>query len=244
MTATAFPHGFQFNPLQVDPESGPGILKVGTYPVRIKEVGIKATKSNANAGMMVLTLETSDGSTGAYRLNVWSDSEQARGIALKQLSALCHCAGFLQPLADPRQLIGLMFAVVVEMQKDSDKYTEVVAVRDMANQPAQFGKPGNTTAVWVPINSAAPVNVPTGQAAAPAPVAAPVPAPAPAAAFGGAAASPAPAGGFGGAAAPAPAAAGPFGGAAAAPAPAGGFGAAAGQVAPGAIPFGQGGFGR
>lgn len=133
-----------FDATQIDPTQGSGGLPIGKYPVRITASEIKPTKEGGGA-YLELTLEVLDGpntgSSGAFRLNIYNASEQAAQIAQKQLSAVCHACNVYQ-VQDTAQLHGIPFVVQVDMQKGSDKYTEVRKIfmvdgSEIGSAPAQ-----------------------------------------------------------------------------------------------------------
>lgn len=132
-----------FDATQVPPDTGAaGQLPVGEHLVQITGSEIKPTQSG-DGGYVQFDLVVVDGehrgATGAYRLNLFNSSEQAARIARSQLSALCHVTGRYQ-VSDLSVLSGIPFRVVVQMQKGSDKYTEVARVKDANGNPP--GKSG------------------------------------------------------------------------------------------------------
>lgn len=136
-----------FNPQEHDPSQSVGQLPVGRYPVVIKASEVTAAKSGSS-GMLVLELEIADGehrgSTGAYRLNLYNENQQAAQIAMRQLSALAHAIGHLQPITDSQVLHNRPFIVEVGLQKGEEAakkgYTEVKRVFDINGQEPQKGR--------------------------------------------------------------------------------------------------------
>ena len=128
----------------IDPTQSTGNLPVGRHKVVITDTDIVASKNDANSGMAVLTLSCVEGAAQGqgmdYRLNIYhATSEQARTIALKQLSAVGHVVGVLD-IEDLDQLKDKPFYVDVRMQKNSDQYTEIGKVYDVnGNEPGKQG---------------------------------------------------------------------------------------------------------
>lgn len=129
-----------FDATRVDPSQGIGQLPIGAkLPVAITDSEVKATKDNSG-GYIQLTLQVQQGENagrkGAYRINLYNSSEAARGIAERQLSALCHVTGVFN-LQDTQQLHNIPFLIDVVAQADP-KYTEVKAVYDInGNEPGR-----------------------------------------------------------------------------------------------------------
>lgn len=203
-----------FNAQAVDPTQGGNFsqLPLGTHVVVATASEVKANNANTG-GMVVYELQViagpKEGATGPLRLNLYSSSEQARHIAEKQFSALCHATG-VYLVQDTSQLHNIPFGVVVTEQpltaeqqakKDAGQnvtpFTQVSRIlradgSDPAGPPANMQQQAAAPAPqqqYAP-PAPAPAAAPTGWAA-PAPQQAPAPAPA--------------AGGWGGAPAPAPA---------------------------------------
>lgn len=129
-----------FDATRVDPSQGIGQLPIGAkLPVVAIESEVKATKDNSG-GYIQFTLQVQQGEhagrKGAYRINLYNSSEAARGIAERQLSAMCHVTGVFN-LQDTQQLHNIPFLVDVVAQADP-KYTEVKAVYDInGNEPGR-----------------------------------------------------------------------------------------------------------
>ena len=139
------------------------------YGVIITNSELVPVKDKPQCGMLALTLQIIDGEhkgdTGTYRLNLYSDNQQACQIAERQLSAICHAVNVFK-IADSAQLHNLPFRVVVGPQKvkagEEDKgYTEVKGVLRMDG--SQPGKPVGSAA---PAQQAAPPQQPQAQPAA------------------------------------------------------------------------------
>lgn len=129
-----------FDATKFDPSQGIGQLPIGSkLPVTITESEVKATKDNSG-GYIQFTVQVQQGENagrkGAYRINLYNSSEAARGIAERQLSALCHVTGVFN-LQDTQQLHNIPFLIDVVAQADP-KYTEVKAVYDInGNEPGR-----------------------------------------------------------------------------------------------------------
>lgn len=131
-----------FNAHNVDPTQGTSGLPIGKHRVVIVESEIKATKAN-DGGMLELILQIIEGdmqgTTGAYRLNLYNANPQASEIAQRQLSAICHVTGVYE-VEDSSQLHNIPFMVEVGLQKGENPngYTEVKKVFDVnGNEPGK-----------------------------------------------------------------------------------------------------------
>lgn len=133
-----------FNAQQYDPSQGVGSLPIGKHPVVVESSEVKANKAN-DGGYLQLNLRIIDGpqqgTTGAYRLNLYHSNQQTVEIAHRQLSAICHVIGVFQ-VTDSSQLHNLPFLIEVGPQKNDPQYTEVKKVFDMnGNEPGKAGAP-------------------------------------------------------------------------------------------------------
>jgi|SRR5690554_516720 len=131
-----------FNAQQYDPTQGVGSLPIGKHPVIIESSEVKANKAN-DGGYLQLNLRIIDGpqqgTTGAYRLNLYHSNQQTVEIAHRRLSAICHVIGVFQ-VTDSSQLHNLPFLIEVGPQKNDPQYTEVKKVFDMnGNEPGKAG---------------------------------------------------------------------------------------------------------
>ena len=172
-----------FDASQFDPAQSAGSLPVGKHRVIIESSEVKATKANTG-GYLELTLQIIDGpnagQTGAFRLNIYSQSEAAKGIANRQLSAICHAINVIQ-IQDSAQLHNQPFMVEVALQKGEEAaqkgYTEVKKIFDANGQEPTRNGPRPVAAAPAapaptPAAPAAPAPTAWGQApAAPAPTA-------------------------------------------------------------------------
>ncbi len=165
-----------FNPLEVQPASGGG----GSLPVSDSNGHLVVIESaewkpfaDASAGQrLVFVLKITEGplagTTGFYGLNLGHlRSAEAVNIARADLSAICHCCGYLQPLQQPLcgDLYNRPFRVVVGLQKGDEAaakgYTEVKKILD-----PQGNRAGQQNATAPAVNSAP---APAPAAVAPAP---------------------------------------------------------------------------
>lgn len=131
-----------FNAQQYDPTQGVGSLPIGKHPVIVESSEVKANKAN-DGGYLQLNLRIIDGpqqgTTGAYRLNLYHSKQQTVEIAHRQLSAICHVIGVFQ-VTDSSQLHNLPFLIEVGPQRNDPQYTEVKKVFDMnGNEPGKAG---------------------------------------------------------------------------------------------------------
>lgn len=138
-----------FDATGIDPTQTSGGLPIGKHPVVIVESEIKTTKAG-DGGMLALTLRVmqgpNEGTTGTWNLNIYNPNEQAKQIANRQLSAICHVIGVYQ-IQDSSQLHGHPFIIEVAPQKKEPQYTEVVKVYDMqGNEPGKSGQQAAQTA--------------------------------------------------------------------------------------------------
>lgn len=131
-----------FNAQQYDPTQGVGALPIGRHPVIVESSEVKANKAN-DGGYLQLNLRIIDGpqqgTTGAYRLNLYHSNQQTVEIAHRQLSAICHVINVFQ-VQDSSQLHNIPFVIEVGPQKNDPQYTEVKKVFDMnGNEPGKAG---------------------------------------------------------------------------------------------------------
>jgi len=188
-------------------------LPIGKWPMRVIGNEIKPTKNDAQQGLLELTIEVLDGpakgvTNAKWRFNLFNNNAQAVQIAYAQLTSLCYCVGWLQPLINVDDLHGKPFIGCVTPQKNDPERTEISGCLTLDMQdPGATGAAAPAPAAAQPYAppaaaqpAAAPAQPAWGQPAAAAPAAA------------------APAGPAWGGAAPAPAAAAWGGGAPAAPA--------------------------
>ncbi len=169
-----------FNPLEVQPASGGG----GSLPVSDSNGHLVVIESaewkpfaDASAGQrLVFVLKITEGplagTTGFYGLNLGHlRSAEAVNIARADLSAICHCCGYLQPLQQPLcgDLYNRPFRVVVGLQKGDEAaakgYTEVKKILDPQGNRAGQQK-ANPSAI-APAENPAPAPAPVALAPAP-----------------------------------------------------------------------------
>ncbi len=135
-----------FDARTVQPQQGGGAHPVGNkFPFTITNVEVKAAESG-KGGMLNVELTSPAGSI-ISRYNIWNESDKAREIAQKELSALCHVTGIF--VIGPRQgqeLLGGKGLMDVGFQKGHEPtaekpaggYVELKKVYDMAgNEPGK-----------------------------------------------------------------------------------------------------------
>ena len=141
-----------FNAQNFDPSQSVGSLPIGRHPVVIVSSEVKPNKNN-DGGYLQLDLKIIDGpmqgTTGAYRLNLYHNNAQTVEIAHRQLSAVCYVTGVFQ-VNDSSQLHNIPFIIDVAPQKNDPQYTEVKKVFDMnGNEPGKTGQGGAAQAAPV-----------------------------------------------------------------------------------------------
>lgn len=128
-----FPQAFDVNSVQ-PATGGGGQLPVSDskgHLVVITESEVVPVTGKPNAAYIKFDVRIIEGehagAEGVYRVNYFSDSEQAANIAKGQLSALGHVC-HVQQLANTAQLHNIPFRMVVGLQKDAEAaakgYTE------------------------------------------------------------------------------------------------------------------------
>ena len=141
-----------FDPRQVAPATGAaGQLPISDkegHVVIISDDEMKPTNDNTGSYLaLILTITEGPhaGGTGVVRLNLNNQSQDAVRIALSELSAICHCVGYLQPLREISALHNRPFRVVVGYQKgkESEGYTEVKKYLKLdGSKPGETSKQG------------------------------------------------------------------------------------------------------
>lgn len=167
-----------FDATQWNPAQSSGQLPIGNKQVcQIIASEVKANSAN-DGGFLEFILEILDGpnvgSTGAYRLNLYNQSQKAVEIAHRQMSALCHVVGIFN-VSDTSALHQKTFRIDVGYQKGQDPatnpeangYTEVKKLYDInGNEP---GKAPAAPQTAPPVQTAAPIQQPAPVAAPAAP---------------------------------------------------------------------------
>ncbi len=109
-----------FNADEVPPSTGFDAVPAGKYKVVISESKEKATKAG-NASYLEFTFTIIEGDCENRklwaRLNLNNPSDQAVGIARRDLSAICHAVGVKQ-IKDPSQLHDIPLIVRVTAKAD------------------------------------------------------------------------------------------------------------------------------
>jgi hypothetical protein len=193
-----------FDATNVAPATGIDTVPAGWYAVAIDESDLKPTKDGAGTYLQ-LRFNILDGQYRGRklftRLNIVNQNEQARTIAIAQLSAIAHAVGILH-VQDSQQLHGLPLKVRVKLKPAEGQYDESNEVTSFKNineptdgaaapaapafgaPPAGFGQPPAAPAGFAPQPAAPAYGAPAAPAAPfapPAPAFAPQPAPAAAA---------------------------------------------------------------
>lgn len=180
------PFAWNFDATKVEPSQGGGAHPVGNkFPFTITGVEVVEIKDKSG-GMLVVELTSPAGSI-RNNYNMWNSSDQARDIAHKQLSALCHAVGIFQIGANQgKELIGGKGMMDIGFQKGHEPsaekpaggYVEVKKIYDVSgnepgkapiNQPQSNGFAPSTAQQQPQANGAAPAiqsGWPTSQAAA------------------------------------------------------------------------------
>lgn len=170
-----------FDPNTVAPSTGEGgnlpVSDAKGHLVVITDSSMEAVKDKQGCWYLQFNLSVTEGqhagAEGPMRLNLGSDSAVAVKIAMQQLSAICHCVNYLQPINDVSVLYNRPFRVVVGLQKDKESadkgYTEIKKILDAAgNKPGHSGPTNGPSASPAPAPSA-PSGFPPAAPVAPAP---------------------------------------------------------------------------
>lgn len=133
-----------FNATEHNPELSGGSLPIGKNPVQITGSTVRAT-NDQSGGVLVLNCVVIDGpnrgATGNILLNIFNKSDQAKEIAGRQLSAICHTLNVHQLVSKPEgvELWNKPFVVEIAQQKDS-QYVQLVGVFDMQGNAPKRGQ--------------------------------------------------------------------------------------------------------
>ena len=149
-----------FNAANIEPQQSFDALPAGRYEVIIVDSEMKETKAGTGAYLM-LTMEVIGDTKHSNRklwtrLNLVNPNATAVQIAERELSAICHCVGVMEP-GDSEELhnIPLTVDVVQELNPQSGQMTNRIKGYSQANgAPAPKAKP------------AAPAGFATGKVAA------------------------------------------------------------------------------
>ena len=143
----------QHEPRQVGGKHPPG----NKFPFTITATEVKETKDNSGSKFFQVTLTSAAGSI-MFNYNLWNPSNQAKEIAVHQLSALCHATGIFKvtfandgkPGIDGKELIGGKGLMDVGFQagnepsaeKPEGGYVEVKKIYDVnGNEPGKGPAP-------------------------------------------------------------------------------------------------------
>lgn len=136
-----------FNAHGIDPSQGVGQLPIGRHLVEVIRTEIKANSANTG-GYLMFILSIVDGPNagleGPHRFNLYNASEEAKNIAQRQFSAVCHVTGIME-VQDSDQFLGARYFVEVGLQKGEEAkekgYTEIKKVYDInGNEPGKQGQ--------------------------------------------------------------------------------------------------------
>jgi hypothetical protein len=160
-----------FDATQVAPDTGFETVPAGWYNVRITESEMKPTKDGAGAYLQ-LTFDIIDGQYMNRklfaRLNLHNNSQVAKEIAYKQLSAIAHAVGILH-VQDSQQLHGIPLKVKVKVRTDKtgeyDDSNDITSYKNI-NETVPAGGLGVTGAGAAPA-STPPAAAPQGWGAPP-----------------------------------------------------------------------------
>lgn len=149
--------GNTFDATTVEPATGGISAKPpGVYNVMITDSEDKPTKNFDSTGNTFLQLSLTIIDDGPYkgeffihRLNLNNQNQQAVDIARRELSAICHAIGVLQP-RDSQELHNRPLTITVAMDKNEGKYNEVKKFE-------QYKPQGITGTAPAPQQQAAPV---------------------------------------------------------------------------------------
>jgi hypothetical protein len=139
----------QHEPRQVGGKHPPG----NKFPFTITATEVKETKDNSGSKFFQVTLTSPAGSI-PFNYNLWNPSNQAKEIAVHQLSALCHATGIFKvnfandgkPGIDGKELIGGKGLMDVGFQSGNEPsaekpeggYVEVKKIYDVSgNEPGK-----------------------------------------------------------------------------------------------------------
>lgn len=149
-----FDDELNFDAETVDPTSPFDELPPGDYLVYIIEATREPTKAGTGS-YLKLVLRVLDGPFEGRliwdRLNLWNPSEQAKGIAQRTLSAICHATGLLK-LARISDLLGTRAMVVTLKLDKAGERTEVkrYAAVDDSTTRRPTTQPARASAVTAP----------------------------------------------------------------------------------------------
>jgi hypothetical protein len=138
-----------FNPQSVEPQRPLEPLPTGWYNVQIVESEVKPTKNN-DGHYLEVVIEVIDGEYRGRkawdRLNLDNQSAQAKEIAYRTLSSICHSTNTLHQITDSAELHGkpLMARIVKRpATADYDESNDVKGYKPITSGPTQ-----QPTAPW------------------------------------------------------------------------------------------------
>lgn len=156
-----------FDANTVDPSQSQGQLPIGKHKVIIESSEGKEN-NQGTGGYLQLNLKIVEGpnagQTGADRLNLYHNNQDAVQIAKRHLSAYCHVTGVFV-VQNSQQLHGIPFIVEVAPQKKEPSRTEVVRVYDInGNEPGKASA-GQQPTAQAPAQTQPQVSAPSAPAA-------------------------------------------------------------------------------
>ena len=112
-----------FDATKIEPQGDYTPIPAGDYKVVITSSEKKPTKAG-NGAFLELEMQVVDGQhkgrTVKDRLNIWNPNQTSAEIASRQLSAICHATGVMQPRAS-EQLHGITMIAGVAVKERGDK---------------------------------------------------------------------------------------------------------------------------
>lgn len=157
-----------FNAANIAPSQVFAPLPAGDYTAIITESETKATKDGQGQYLQI-KLQIQDGEFSGRilfdRLNLWNNNQQAREIAQRALSAICHAVGVLQ-VGDSQELHNRPLIATVKIKPASGNYEANNEIKGYKAASIGAAKPA-----FQPPQAAAPVaqpaaNTPAGFGAA------------------------------------------------------------------------------
>lgn len=121
---------------QVEPSGGDFVvLPRAWYPLAITGEEVKASQSNENSGVLMLTLTVLPGHPMAGQscrsnYNLFNVNPEAVAIAQRDFSALVHALGLQHtPIHDTKQIFNIPFVGEYGPQKNNEKYGQLYACK-------------------------------------------------------------------------------------------------------------------
>lgn len=158
----------QFDATQVEPNKAFDPLPPGWYFMKV--TGAETVNSDSAGQMLKLTHEIDEQKHPEFaNRKVWSNlcinhpgSQQARDIAQRTLSGLCHAIGKLR-ITNTDELLGCEVQVKLKVKQADEKYdakNEVVGYKATEEAAAPIAVPQTSAAAGKPTATAAPAAAP------------------------------------------------------------------------------------